>query len=225
MPNWCDFSIDFMGKPEDIEQLDKSFMVPEGEIDPDDAYRDYDLTRALPIPEELRITSTYISLDEVNENPEYEELRHKYIANLEKYGYKDWYDWCIDNWGTKWAPEISDIDNFDNGHMSVRGMSAWGPPDRLVQHITSLYPVDAYVSYQETGMCFAGVDAYRGGEQVYRGYFDFSDVPAIGEAYDIVEQDLDGDGWQKYYDAIEDAMSVREVAAMAVMSATQKENN
>jgi hypothetical protein len=50
-------------------------------------------------------------------------------------------------------------------------------------------------------------------------------VPAIGEAYDIVEQDLDGDGWQTYYDAIEDAMSVREVAAMAVMSATQKENN
>jgi len=74
-------------------------------------------------------------------------------------------------------------------------------------------------------MCFAGVDAYRGGEQVYRGYFDFNDVPAIGEAYDIVEQDLDDDGWQKYYDAIEDAMSVREVAAMAVMSATQKENN
>jgi len=32
----------------------------------------------------------------------FEQLGDTYINNIKEYGYATWYEWCIENWGTKW---------------------------------------------------------------------------------------------------------------------------
>ena len=62
------------------------------------------------------------------------------ISNLEKYGYKDWYNWNCDNWGTKWdACEVyasSKDDNYINYHFDT----AWAPPVQFLINASKLYP-------------------------------------------------------------------------------------
>lgn len=36
------------------------------------------------------------------ENPGLWALGRQAFENLEKYGCATWYDWCVQNWGTKW---------------------------------------------------------------------------------------------------------------------------
>ena len=49
------------------------------------------------MPEELNITSGFLG-----NGAEQAELEAKSKANKEKYGYANWYDWCVSNWSTKW---------------------------------------------------------------------------------------------------------------------------
>ncbi len=32
----------------------------------------------------------------------FEQLGDTYINNIKEYGHATWYDWCVENWGTKW---------------------------------------------------------------------------------------------------------------------------
>lgn len=43
-----------------------------------------------------------------------------------KYGKKNWYDWSIDNWGTKWNA-TTDYINIDDDRISIRFSTAWAP--------------------------------------------------------------------------------------------------
>lgn len=216
MPNWCSVNVEFYGDPEVIEELDNAFRVPQTEIDPNDEYRDYDLTRVRPCPEDLKITSSHFDIDVVQEDPEREALRQQYIANMEKYGHRTWYDWCVENWGTKWPPDVESIEGSKD-HLSISGMSAWGPPSALIAYITAKYPVEAYLSYQEDGMCFAGIDAYVRGEMVYDGYFEYAEVPSVSAAQEAIDWGAEDDGYQAFTDAIEDEVAKREAEAMKVI--------
>lgn len=58
-----------------------------------------------------------------------EELGNTYLNNLLKYKSMTWYDWCINNWGTKWdafecegSPEEEEL----------RFTTAWSPPEKVI---------------------------------------------------------------------------------------------
>jgi len=84
-------------------------------------------------------------------------------------GYYDdgrWYDWCANNWGTKWdvgADEGTEREEFRGLKATVVENeaccsfdSAWAPPIGLYKKLDELgYKVHA--SYFEPGMCFCGV--------------------------------------------------------------------
>lgn len=54
-------------------------------------------------------------------------------ANLETFGFKDWYDWRIANWGTKWNVEKNvDIDNLSDNNITLWFSTAWSPPVPLI---------------------------------------------------------------------------------------------
>ena len=70
-----------------------------------------------------------------------------------------WYDWCYQNWGTKWDAydrSEGDIDE-ECGYAEFEFHTAWGPADGIYDKIAEDYP-DVSVSwfYDEPGMECAG---------------------------------------------------------------------
>ena len=61
--------------------------------------------------------------------------------NRKKYGYPTWYEWNINNWGTKWDACNSFVSNdSDRGELEVDFDTAWSPPLEWLQAATDKYP-------------------------------------------------------------------------------------
>jgi hypothetical protein len=70
-----------------------------------------------------------------------------------------WYDWRINNWGTKWDVEAVAEDLGDTIVFNFE--TAWGPPRMAIVKLCELFPeINIVHSYLELGMCFVGKDVY-----------------------------------------------------------------
>ena len=80
----------------------------------------------------------------------------------------NWYDFCVNNWGTKWEVQGDECDRDEDGLcFSASFDSAWAPPMGVVQRLTEQgYDVTLY--YYEPGMCFVG--KYEDGIDDYYEY-------------------------------------------------------
>ena len=58
------------------------------------------------------------------------------IENRKKYGHADWYNWCIDNWGTKWNSCDSRCDEYD----SITFETAWSSPYNVIKKLSEKFP-------------------------------------------------------------------------------------
>ena len=67
-----------------------------------------------------------------------------------------WYDWQINNWGTKWEPTDLSVEQCDE-ELELTFNTAWSPPEDICRAIRNKYP-DVSVSwfYDEPGMEVAG---------------------------------------------------------------------
>jgi len=84
-------------------------------------------------------------------------------VNIDKYGYKDWYDWRIANWGTKWNVDI-DIEYFGENQYVVYFDSAWSPPIAAFEQISEKFPDLRFTLwYEESGVGFMGRTVFEGG--------------------------------------------------------------
>ena len=83
-----------------------------------------------------------------------------------------WYNWNVNNWGTKWEPSVGDVTRVDENTLTVIMETAWSPPVSLYQYMESDlgYSIDAY--YEECGMAFCG--HYEDGFDDYYEYGDMS---------------------------------------------------
>ena len=59
----------------------------------------------------------------------------KALDNILNYGYMDWYDWCINNWGTKWNACRTEIKNN-----VISFETAWDPVPKLIELLSKDYP-------------------------------------------------------------------------------------
>jgi hypothetical protein len=84
-----------------------------------------------------------------------------------------WYNWNVENWGTKWdcySVRLT-IPNYDPKwqlpHVVYRFETAWSPPNtNLISYLSHLFPHATVCNWWcETGMNFAGHGVYRAGEQ------------------------------------------------------------
>lgn len=70
-----------------------------------------------------------------------EEEFNQFIQCLKNYrttGYISWYEWSIDNWGTKWnAYDQNDARNTED---TIYFQTAWSSPKKLILELSSMFP-------------------------------------------------------------------------------------
>ena len=172
MPNWCNNTVEIThSDPAKIRELVAA--VNEGKF----------LNYCRPVPEALQIVAGRVGADD---NPEQIALQEQTMNNLSVYGYATWYDFCVNEWGTKWdvdAIETIEVEG-DVDHITFGFDSAWSPPTGAMEYLMEQgFTVRLY--YYEPGMAFAGIwedgqdDCYDIG-----GYTSETVKEAIPEALD-----------------------------------------
>jgi len=160
MPNWCNNYLELEHEdPAMIERAKRAFA--EGKL----------LAEFCPVPESLHIVAGRVGADD---NAEQIKLEEDTARNIATHGYANWYDYCVNEWGTKWdvggdgdqASQDSPTDlrmNFD---------SAWAPPIQAMEKFQDL-GFKVKLVYWESGMCFCGLFDENGDD-----YYDYTDMTA-----------------------------------------------
>ena len=168
MPNWCNNTVEI--GHEDPAKL-KALV---------EAYNDGKFCSfAIPVPESLHIVAGRVGDDN---DPKQIELEAQEKANIAAHGYKDWYDFQVNEWGTKWdcggdGDQIELEPGQDNTTLCFD--SAWAPPIGVYEALMDQgFRVRAY--YYEPGMCFAGIYDENGDD-----YYDLSNMTSQQVAEDI----------------------------------------
>ena len=112
------------------------------------------------------------------------ELGKAYYTNKQNYGCTNWYDWCCDNWGTKWnACDVYIIDMYDVNYFKVAFDTAWSAPVPVVVALSKRFP--------DIGITHEWADeniGYNTGEiEYWDGETETYDVPSEGskEAFEM----------------------------------------
>ncbi len=87
------------------------------------------------------------------------------------------YEWCCENWGTKWNAGDVKIVEKDEGAAVISFETAWAPPLPVIDKLAAMFPdIEMSFEYYEMGMAFCGSIRYVGGKRKYeaRGeYYGF----------------------------------------------------
>jgi len=143
MPNWCNNSVELYHKdPAMIERARTAFN--DGRL----------LDEFIPVPKDLQIVAGRVGDDN---DPKQIELKEAETRNLATHGYATWYDFCVNEWGTKW-----DVGSDGNPAQDIPGGlmlgfdSAWSPPVNAYEKLLGL-GFEIRAMYYEPGMAFAGI--------------------------------------------------------------------
>ena len=142
MPNWCNNVLEISHTDAGMMKRVKESYA-KGEL----------LNEFIPVPKALQIIAGRAGADD---NPDQIALVEAEKSNREKYGYANWYDYCVNEWGTKW--DISPYENItETSDGLVLGFdTAWSPPVKAYEKLLDLgFTIRAY--YYEPGMGYAGV--------------------------------------------------------------------
>ena len=75
---------------------------------------------------------------------------------------KNWYNWCIKNWGTKWDIEAG-LGGADANELFYAFDSAWSPPTEWLKKVAKKYPKLKFsLKYDEEGVGIMGVAIAEG---------------------------------------------------------------
>jgi hypothetical protein len=128
-----------------------------------------DFEKIIPMPEGIQKTAALSSIEILTKDNDVEamEERKKQLdvlreENLKNFGHESWYEWCVENWGTKWNSyncwtleegcglTIDDISNLGF-------QTAWAPPIPVIRALAKLTGESFRMSYYDEGWMFGGV--------------------------------------------------------------------
>ena len=169
MPNWCGNTLTLTHEdPAMIARAKEAFA--EGRL----------LDEFIPVPEDLKITAGTVS-----DPDEQARLTAQEKYNRETHGYANWYDYCVNEWGTKW--DVGDgqgINTYTDNELIVYFDSAWSPPIAAYEKLLDL-DFTVYATYYEPGTAYAGIF-----EDGVDDYYDLSEMDS-GDVQQQLPQELD----------------------------------
>lgn len=141
------------------------------------------------------------SLDElcdyfIKKNPDIIKKGKIYIENFAKYGATTWYDWCCDNWGTKWNACEPWVDLKAFGFQT-----AWSNVTDLMVRVSEKFP-DVEMQYQwadEDFGCNVGRITIKNGRIIAKNIPKDGSDAAYELATDILGYDM-REEWEDWED-------------------------
>ncbi len=133
MPNWCHNRVEiYSDNPEDLKQIKSIFETerPLHQITPEPDWA------TIPLAEED--STKYGNKEgEIGELPVPPDPDEKWSTpRFKSTGRADerWYDWNINNWGTKWDAYNTYIEDYGSS-VSMSFQTAWAPPVEVAQEL------------------------------------------------------------------------------------------
>jgi len=163
MPNWCSNRVTHLHR--EVDDVNGKFP------------RLFSFEAIIPMPDELHGVGSPVKIMTEAEIETYKEEHSNSewcINNLpitqersqelyDKYGADNWYDWCIENWTSKWDACDIHLDDDEPDHLTYKFDTPWGPPESVYYTLKEQHPnVHITWFYDEPGMEFAG---YLGDEK------------------------------------------------------------
>ena len=136
MPNHCRNRVEIYGKSDQIKEVKETLAGKK---------TCFDFNNIVPMPEHI-----YQSAH--NSNP----LR---LVNKEHVGVvdDDWYDWCCENWDTKWNSYEASLEENGEENLRYEFLTAWAPPQNVIIELREKFPkLSITAFYDEPGMEAAG---------------------------------------------------------------------
>ena len=200
MPNWCDNQLSITGPNSVIDKIEK--IVKEEKNNAENGLLQF----FHPMPKELLETEA---------GPIAKTKKEKNARQARKLecGAENWYDWRVNNWGTKW--ELCEFygvdrqhlnDSLDESTISFGFSSAWAPP------------IGAYEKFLENNSdCFIRAYYYEGGCD-FMGLWE----DGVDDCYAPSDYKSDDDFWQDGVGStLDDVFNITE--SMAEYEAEQEE--
>ena len=201
MPNWCDNQITITGPSSVIDKIEK--IVNEESNNAENGLLQF----FHPMPKELLDTEAGPTAKTKAEKDERK-------ARKLEFGAENWYDWRVNNWGTKW--EVSEFYGVDkqpdaligDSTISFAFSSAWSPP------------IGAYEKFLENNPdCFIRAYYYEGGCD-FMGLWE----DGVDDCYAPSDYKSTDDFWKDGIGStLDDVFNITE--SMAEYEAEQEEEN
>ena len=170
MPNWCMNTVTLEHEdPAMIARAKAAFA--EGKF----------LHEFVPVP--LCLTETVAGC--LGDPEKQAELEKSEQDNLNAYNYKNWYDFCIGEWGTKWdaKTEYDESYTIEGNQLTIFFDTAWSPPMQIYYALEEMgFEVEA--TYVEQGVGYIGFysDGVDNCEKMTQFYPEPSDDPEMEDS-------------------------------------------
>ena len=146
MPNWCQNTLKITGDKKELIKFKKKAKSYNTKLS---------LAKLYPEPDysKVRVKPTFPSI--INDPSTH---KKKYVNKKQA-----WWDWRIQNWGTKWDIEAELTDNGTG--LCYDFDSAWSPPVSWIKKVSKDYPkLQFRLKYREEGIGFKGVSKAQNGK-------------------------------------------------------------
>ena len=150
MPNWCmnDLTIKADSK-EELQDVLSKIRSEESALC---------FERICPTPPELKDTTSPSNKGSLDCSL----TRLNGIFTGEVKDYRDWHEFRLGEWGTKWNVEVDEdrVVEISDTEVAMGFDSAWSPPAQIIDKLISKFPKASFcLDYFEPGCCFAGTYA------------------------------------------------------------------